>query len=237
MERAPLKSKKLLSIIVPVYNEEKTVRDILRRVAAAKVPGLRKEIWVVDDASTDGTRKEILRSRVPGVHLLEHPVNRGKGAAVRTAIPHTRGDFVIIQDADLEYDPSEYASMLGPLVQGYADAVYGSRFLGIRRVFLFWHYVANRLLTFTTNILYDTILTDMETCYKAFRGDLLRSLHLRENRFGFEPEVTAKILKRHIRLYECPITYRGRDFEEGKKITWLDGVVALFVLLRYRFTD
>jgi len=232
-----MKSKKLLSVIVPVFNEEKTVLVLLKKVAKVKVPGVQKEILVVDDGSTDATVSEIRRSHVPGIRLLVHPQNRGKGAAIRTALAHSRGDFVIIQDADLEYDPSDYHEVLKPLLDGSADAVYGSRFLGTRRVFLFWHYMGNRFLTLMTNILYDTILTDMETCYKAFQGDLIRSICLREERFGFEPEITAKILKRKARLYECPITYRGRGFEEGKKITWRDGLSALRVLIKYRFLD
>jgi glycosyltransferase involved in cell wall biosynthesis len=229
--------QRLLSIIVPVYNERATIRKVLQTVARTKTPGLRKEILVVDDASTDGTLEVLRGFRLKGLRLFTHPVNRGKGAAIRTAIPHTQGDFVIIQDADLEYDPSEYPMLMKTLLEGSADAVFGSRFLGTRRVFLFWHYVGNKFLTLLTNLLYDTILTDMETCYKVFRGDLIRSIPLREDRFGFEPEVTAKILKRKVRLYECPITYRGRSFEEGKKITWRDGFSAVRALVRYRFSD
>jgi len=228
---------RLLSVIVPVFNEVDTLETVLRRVAKSKTPGLKKEILVVDDASTDGTRELLGRLRVPGMRRFFHERNRGKGAAVRTAIAESKGDIIIIQDADLEYDPSEYAHVLKPLMEGSADAVYGARFLGTRRVFLFWHYVGNKFLTLVTNLLYDTILTDMETCYKAFRGDLLRSIPLHGERFDFEPEVTAKILRRKVRLYECPITYRGRGFEEGKKITWRDGLTALWALIRYRFVD
>jgi glycosyltransferase involved in cell wall biosynthesis len=231
------KKQLTLSIIVPVYNEEKTLLPLLKKVQNVKLLGLKKQIIVVNDGSTDKTAEVMKKIKIPGIQIYQHDKNRGKGAAIRTAIPHTTGDFVIIQDADLEYDPADYVIILKPLLDGKADVVYGSRFKGVGRAFLFWHYVGNKLLTFITNILYDTILTDMETCYKAFKGDLIRSIHLRSNRFDFEPEVTAKVLKRGVKLFEVPINYDGRNFEEGKKITWRDGVVALVCLIRYRFMD
>jgi len=231
------KKQLTLSIIVPVYNEEKTLLPLLKKVQNVKLLGLKKQIIVVNDGSTDKTAEVMKKIKIPGIQIYQHDKNRGKGAAIRTAIPHTTGDFVIIQDADLEYDPADYVIILKPLLDGRADVVYGSRFKGVGRAFLFWHYVGNKLLTFITNILYDTILTDMETCYKAFKGDLIRSIPLRSNRFDFEPEVTAKILKRGVKLFEVPINYDGRNFEEGKKITWRDGIVALVCLIRYRFMD
>ena len=231
------KKQLTLSIIVPVYNEEKTLLPLLKKVQNVKLLGLKKQIIVVNDGSTDKTAEVIKKIKIPGIQIYQHDKNRGKGAAIRTAIPHTTGDFVIIQDADLEYDPADYVIILKPLLDGRADVVYGSRFKGVGRAFLFWHYVGNKLLTFITNILYDTILTDMETCYKAFKGDLIRSIPLRSNRFDFEPEVTAKVLKRGVKLFEVPINYDGRNFEECKKITWRDGVVALVCLIRYRFMD
>ena len=199
--------------------------------------GLRKQIIVVNDGSSDGTAKLLAKVKGKDIQVFHHEVNRGKGAAIRTAIPHTTGDYVVIQDADLEYDPSDYEKLLAPLLNGSADVVYGSRFLGAHRAFLFLHYLGNKFLNLLTNILYNTILTDMETCYKVFKGDILRGLKLRSNRFEFEPEVTAKILKKGYKLYELPISYHGRGFEEGKKITWRDGITALVTLIRYRFLD
>jgi glycosyltransferase involved in cell wall biosynthesis len=231
------KKFRMLSIIVPVYNEEKTILPLLKKVKTVKLFGLKKQIIVVDDGSTDKTAEILNKTIIPGGKIIRHPKNLGKGAAIRTALPYTRGDVVIIQDADLEYDPADYKTVLAPLLEGSADVVYGSRFLGSRRVLLFWHYVGNTVLTFLTNLLYNTALTDMETCYKAFRGDLIRNIRLRSNRFDFEPEITAKILKRKCKLYEVPISYHGRDFEDGKKITWQDGCVALVCLIRYRFMD
>jgi glycosyltransferase involved in cell wall biosynthesis len=237
VEAGMAKKQLTLSIIVPVYNEEKTLLPLLKKVQNVKLLGLKKQIILVNDGSTDKTADVIKKIKIPGIQIYQHDKNRGKGAAIRTAIPHTTGDFVIIQDADLEYDPADYEIILKPLLEGKADVVYGSRFKGVSRAFLFWHYVGNKLLTFITNILYDTILTDMETCYKAFKGDLIRSIKLRSNRFDFEPEVTAKVLKRGVKLFEVPINYDGRNFDEGKKITWRDGVVALVCLIRYRFMD
>jgi glycosyltransferase involved in cell wall biosynthesis len=231
------KRPRSLSIIVPVYNEEKTLLQLLKKVQAVKLLGLKKQIIIVNDGSTDKTPQLLKNLKVPGGKILQHDRNRGKGAAIRTAIPHTQGDIVIIQDADLEYDPADYKTVLAPILDGSADVVYGSRFKGVHRAFLFWHYVGNKFLTLLTNLLYDTVLTDMETCYKAFRGDIIRSLLLRSNRFDFEPEVTAKVLKRGCKLFEVPISFHGRGFEEGKKITWRDGVVALYCLIRYRFMD
>lgn len=231
------KKPRMLSIIVPVYNEEKTLLPLLRKVQSVKLFGLKKQILIVNDGSTDGTGELLKKLKVPGGMILQHENNRGKGAAIRTAIPHTRGDIVIIQDADLEYDPNDYKTVLAPIMDGDADVVYGSRFLGVHRAFMFLHYVGNKFLTLLTNMLFDTVLTDMETCYKAFKGEIIRSLKLRSNRFDFEPEVTAKVLKGGYKLFEVPISYHGRDFEEGKKITWRDGLVALYCLIRYKISD
>jgi len=198
-----------------------------------------KEIIVVDDGSSDGTR-DILKEEdgKADVHVIFHQQNQGKGTAIRTGLRATSGDIILIQDADLEYDPRDYAELLRPILEGRADVVYGSRFLGgPRKAMLFWHAVANHLLTLVTNILYDSILSDMETCYKVFRADIIKSLPLRARRFEFEPEVTAKILKRGIRIYEVPISYTGREYYEGKKIKVQDAISALWTLIRYRFTD
>jgi glycosyltransferase involved in cell wall biosynthesis len=224
----------LLSVIVPVYNEAATIERILERVTGAP---LEKEVLVVDDGSTDGTR-DILRARDgrDGVRVLWSDRNRGKGAALRRAIPETRGDVVVFQDADLEYDPRDYALLLEPILHHGADAVYGSRFLGPHRVFLFWHYAANRFLTLLTNVLFDTNLTDMETGAKAFRGEVLRGLRLTADRFDIEPEVTARLFQEGRRVFEVPITYSGRGYAEGKKIGWRDGVAAVARLLRCRLT-
>lgn len=220
---------------MPVYNERETIREIITRVLA--VP-MRTELIVVDDCSTDGTRDiltELQRER--GFKLFLQEKNGGKGAALRRGFAEVTGNIVVIQDADLEYSPEEFPELVALICQGRADVVYGSRFLGRHRVFLFTHYAGNRFLTVLTNILYNTILSDMETCYKAMRTDVLRSFRLESNGFGIEPELTAKIFKRKYRVYEVPITYDGRGYEEGKKITWRDGVVALWVLLKYRFTE
>ena len=225
----------LLSVVMPVYNERATIEEIVKRVLA--VP-LRVELIVVDDGSTDGTR-EVLRAleKERPIKLVLQPANAGKGAALRRGFQEVTGDLVVIQDADLEYSPEEFPQLIELICQGRADVVYGSRFLGRHRVFMFTHYAGNRFLTLVTNVLYNTMLTDMETCYKVMRTEVLRSMTLDANGFGIEPELTAKIFKRHYRVYEVPITYDGRGYEEGKKITWRDGVVALWVLLKYRFTE
>ena len=224
-----------LSVIIPVYNECGTIAEIIRRVQA--VP-FEKQIIVVDDCSTDGT-VDVLKSMSGGsITLVRHECNRGKGAAIRSGIAYAQGEFVIIQDADLEYDPRDYHRLLEPLMDGRADVVYGSRFLGgPHRVLFFWHYVGNKLLTLLSNMFNNLNLSDMETCYKAFRTEVLRSIPLKSNRFGFEPEVTAKIAKRRLRLYEVPISYSGRDYSEGKKITWRDGLSALYWIIRFRLFD
>ncbi|MDP8257047.1 MAG: glycosyltransferase family 2 protein [Candidatus Alcyoniella australis] len=224
-----------LSILMPVFNERNTISEIVKRVLDTP---WEKELIIVDDGSDDGTR-EILQ-QIDGderVRLILHDRNRGKGAAVRTAIAESTGDICLIQDADLEYDPRDYEQLIAPIIEKRADVVYGSRFLGPHRAFLFWHKLGNWMLTQITNILFNTILTDMETCYKAFRADLLRSLPLTEDGFEIEPELTAKVFKRGARVFEVPISYSGRDFDEGKKITWRHGFTALWALFKYRFRD
>jgi glycosyltransferase involved in cell wall biosynthesis len=224
-----------LSVIIPVYNERETIAAILDRVLATPYD---KEIVVVDDCSRDGTRDFLRTYSHPQVRIFFHEKNQGKGAALRTAIGHTQGDIVIIQDADLEYDPGEYDRLIEPIERGLADVVYGSRFLaGPHRVLLYWHSVGNRFLTTLSNMLTDLNLTDMETCYKAFRREVLQAIPLRSNRFGFEPEITAKVARRRLRVFETPISYYGRTYAEGKKITWKDGVNAVWCILRYHFAD
>jgi glycosyltransferase involved in cell wall biosynthesis len=225
----------LLSVVMPCYNERTTVEEIIRRVLA--VP-LRIELIVVDDGSRDGTR-EILKelNRQHPFKLVFREQNGGKGAALRRGFEEVTGDLVVIQDADLEYSPEEFPQLIELICEGRADVVYGSRFLGRHRVFLFTHYLGNKVLTLATNLLYNINLTDMETCYKVMRTEVLRSLTLESDGFGIEPELTAKIFKRQYRVYEVPITYDGRGFEEGKKITWRDGLVALWVLLENRFRE
>ncbi|HET9831492.1 MAG TPA: glycosyltransferase family 2 protein [Vicinamibacterales bacterium] len=232
--RPPLHDPKL-SVVMAAYNERQTIDEIVRRVLA--VP-LRIELIVVDDCSTDGTREQLLALRQElGFMLLQQPQNAGKGAALRTGFAHVTGDIVVIQDADLEYSPEEYPDLIELICSGRADVVYGSRFLGRHRVFLFNHYLGNRLLTLLTNVLYNTMLTDMETCFKAMRAEVMRSMTLRSNRFGIEPELTAKIFKRGYRVYEIPITYDGRGYDDGKKITWRDGISAIWTLVKFRFID
>ena len=243
-----------LSIIIPVYNETSTLREIVRRVNSVHVDvptgfgpyshlgetiRVEKEIIAVDDGSTDGSR-EILEEEAQQGHLRAffHERNAGKGAAVRTGFEQATGNFVVIQDADLEYDPREYRLLLQPILEGRAKVVYGSRFRGgPTKTMFFHHMLGNRFLTLVTNILYDTILTDMETCYKCFQTEIIHDMRIRSRSFDFEPEVTAKILKRGYRIYEVPISYTGREFEEGKKISWRDGFAAIWTLIKYRFID
>lgn len=226
-----------LSVVIPVFNEQATIAEIIRRVRAAET-GLELEIVVVDDGSTDGTRQALRESAGPGLTVLLHDKNRGKGAALRTGFAGTTGDIILVQDADLEYDPREYARLIEPILDGRADVVYGSRFLGgPHRVLFFWHYVGNRFLTTLSNMLSNLNLTDMETCYKVFRREILDQIELKSARFGFEPEITMKVAKLRCRIYELPISYSGRDYAQGKKIGWKDGLAALFHLLRFRFFD
>ena len=226
-----------LSVIIPVYDERNTIQEILRRVRAVDLGEIEREIIVVDDGSTDGTR-DILRMQADsGTRVVLHEENRGKAAAVRTGLEAAQGDMVIIQDADLEYDPEEYPRLIDPILKGKAKVVYGSRFTGERRNMLFWHYVGNRFLSLVTNILYNTTLSDMETCYKLFTREALEGIEIRSKQFELEPEITAKILKKGIRIYEIPISYAGRETEEGKKISWRDGLPALWTLVKYRFMD
>jgi len=253
-----------LSVVVPVYNECKTIREILRRIKAVRIP---KEIILVDDCSRDGTR-EVLReieseeleltnlatasSATPTTHhsslttqqntvrVLYHERNQGKGAALRTGFSRVAGTVVIVQDADLEYDPAEYTQLIAPIIDGRADVVYGSRFIGdTHRVLFYWHFLGNQVLTTLSNMFTGLNLTDMETCYKVFRREAIDAIAptLKSNRFGFEPEVTAKIAKRGLRVYELPVSYSGRDYSEGKKITWKDGLQALWCIIRFRFSD
>jgi glycosyltransferase involved in cell wall biosynthesis len=228
-------SNPLLSVVMPVFNERATIEEIIPRVLAVPV---RIELIVVDDGSTDGTRDLLTAlQKQHNFKLIFQPANGGKGAALRRGFQEVTGDLVVIQDADLEYSPEELPGLIELICTGRADVVYGSRFLGRHRVFLFTHYLGNRLLTSITNVLYNTMLTDMETCYKVMRTEVLRSFSVESNGFGIEPELTAKIFKRRYRVYEIPISYDGRGYEEGKKITWRDGVVALWVLLKFRFTE
>jgi glycosyltransferase involved in cell wall biosynthesis len=236
-----------LSIIVPVYNEREMVEDILNQVCGVALTvevglgekvTLEKEIIVIDDGSTDGTRETLIEEQKKrDFVLLFHKRNRGKGAGVRTGIAHSTGDIVLIQDADLEYDPRDYPTLLRPILEKRVKVVYGSRFLGPRKAMLFWHMVGNKCLTLVTNVLYNAILSDMETCYKMLDGDLARSLNLKSEGWGIDPEITAKVLKRGHRIFEVPISYYGREYFEGKKISWRDGFTVLWTLLKYRVVD
>jgi glycosyltransferase involved in cell wall biosynthesis len=226
-----------LSVVVPVFDEHLTIAEIIRRVQAVDL-GLDKEIVIVDDGSADGTREILQALTIPGLKVVLHERNMGKGAALRTGFVRAEGDVVLIQDADLEYDPREYPRLLEPILDGRADVVYGSRFLGgPHRVLFFWHYVGNRFLTIFSNMLSNLNLTDMETCYKVFRREVLGKIKIRSSRFGFEPEITMKVAKLKCRVYEVPISYSGRDYSEGKKIGWKDGLAAIFHLVRFRFFD
>lgn len=241
-----------VSILIPVYNEQATLGEILRRVRSVDLTingapktytqgplTLEKEIVVVDDGSTDASREILQREMAKGdMRVILHEVNQGKGAAVRTAIKAASGDILLIQDADLEYDPRDYPRLLLPILEQRADIVYGSRFLGgPRRAMLFWHMVANKLITLLANLLYDTILSDLETCYKVFRAEIIQSIPLRSSRFDIEPEITAKVLKRGYRIYEVPISYDGREYHQGKKIGLTDAFEAVWTLVKYRFVD
>ena len=236
-ESEPAKLRKL-SVVVPVFNERNTLVEVMRRMRVVELPdGIEREIIVVDDGSNDGTRDLLKQLGDSTVRVVMHDVNRGKGAALRTGIALATGDYVLVQDADLEYDPEDWPKLLNPVLRGRARVVYGSRFTGERRNMMLLHWIGNRFLSMTTNVLFNTTLSDMETCYKLFDRTVLEGLTLRAMRFEFEPEVTAKILRRGIRIYEVPISYSGREFDEGKKITWRDGVAALWTLVKYRFRD
>jgi glycosyltransferase involved in cell wall biosynthesis len=231
---ASLPEASLLSVIVPVFNERGTVAEILRRMRSVSLP-LELEIIVVDDGSTDGSDQVLAALKDSTVRVIRHSTNKGKGAAVRSGLRAARGDLLLIQDADLEYDPDEWTKLLEPLLKGKADVVYGSRFTGERKNMMLMHWIGNRFLCLVTNVLYATTLSDMETCYKLFRRTVLSGITLRANRFDFEPEITAKVLRSGYRIYEVPISYAGREFSEGKKITWRDGLAALWTLVYCRF--
>jgi glycosyltransferase involved in cell wall biosynthesis len=235
MQPVPI-PEKCLGVVIPVYNEEKTLHLIVNRVLARPEVG---ELVIVNDCSTDKTWETMqgLAGTDPRIRIFSHEINQGKGAALRTGFEHVKSDIIIIQDADLEYDPDEYPKLLMPIICGRADVVYGSRFLGsgMHRVLYYWHSVGNRFLTMLSNMFTNLNLTDMETCYKVFRREILKDIRIEENRFGFEPEITAKVAKMKIRIYEVSISYYGRTYDEGKKIGWKDGVRAIWCIIKYRF--
>jgi glycosyltransferase involved in cell wall biosynthesis len=231
----PARTYESLSVITPVFNERATVAEVIRRMRAVELPVM-LQIIVVDDGSSDGSDKVLGALEDSTVHVIRHAQNRGKGAAVRTGLAEARGDLVLIQDADLEYDPNDWPRLLDPVLRGKARVVYGSRFTGERKNMLPLHWLGNRILSLVTNVLYSSTLSDMETCYKLFDADVLEGLTIESNRFDFEPEITAKVLRRGHRIYEVPISYAGREPNEGKKITWRDGVSALRALIKFRFT-
>ena len=233
---------KKITILVPIFNEVNTLKIILEKIQNANFCGLEKEVILIDDYSTDGTREILkdLESNFKGQYqIFYHDENQGKGAALRTGLKHFTGDIVVIQDADLEYDPVDYEPLVQLILDGKADVAYGSRLTGSRpaRSFMFTHLLGNKLLTLITNVLYNTTLTDMETCYKAFKAEFIKDIEIKSNKFDFEPEITAKVLKKGARLYELPISYYGREYAEGKKITWKDGIHAILALVKYRFVD
>jgi len=226
-----------LSVIVPVFNERNTVAEIIRRMRAVKLPNdLELEVVVVDDGSSDGTDKVLSALGDSTIRVINHGANKGKGAAIRTGLENVRGDLVLVQDADLEYDPDDWPRLIDPILKGKAQVVYGSRFTGERKNMFPSHWLGNRFLTLVTNILYQSTLSDMETCYKLFDRRVLEGITIRSERFEFEPEITAKVLRRGYRIYEVPISYAGREISEGKKISWRDGIGAIIALVRYRFT-
>ncbi len=234
-ESEPLRAYESLTVIVPVFNERTTVAEVIRRMRAVEVP-LEVQIIVVDDGSSDGSDKVLDALQDSTVRLIRHERNQGKGAAVRTGLHEARGDLVLIQDADLEYDPNDWSKLLEPILRGKARVVFGSRFTGERKNMLPLHWIGNRFLSLVTNVLYQSTLSDMETCYKLFDAQVLEGLTIVSNRFDFEPEITAKVLRRGHRIYEVPISYAGREPDEGKKITWRDGFGAIRALVRFRFT-
>lgn len=234
-----MKKNKVLSVIMPVYNEAKTIEKAINEVKKVKVKSIKKQIIVVDDGSTDGTKDVLnkIKSKDKSLIIIFKGKNHGKGSAIREGLKYATGDYIIFQDADLEYTPEDYNIMLMPVLKGHADVVYGSRFLGPHRSFLFWHYVANKFLNFLTNLMYNSTLTDMETCFKLFKSEIIKDIRLRSNSFTIEPEITSKILKKNVRIYEVPIQYFGRGYKEGKKIKSIDGLKALFTIIWYRFFD
>ncbi len=225
----------LLSVIMPVFNEETTIEKIIDQVLREPTD---KELIIVDDCSQDGTREILGKIKNDKIKIILHDTNQGKGAAIRTAISHISGDIAIVQDADLEYNPQEYSRLIKPILEDKADVVYGSRFRGAeQRVLFFWHYLANKMLTLVSNMLTNLNLSDMETCYKAFRSTIIKQMDIQSNRFGVEPELTAKIARLGCRVYEVPISYYGRDYSEGKKITWKDGFSAIWCIIKYNLFD